>query len=162
MPFSSSSLINDAWVKRGGGWVKCWRGSSSSSFKRIALLQIRQYAVRVLRVIVLFVFVVASGGALVASFDVDFHEAVELDLLAGGAKQRFPDGNLERRSDRTPPAPSDWRRNGPRSTNRAGTCRGANNAAPAPAYTPARSGGSPRGRPGRLSSSESVLGLPGT
>ena len=75
--------------------MKCWRGSRPSSFNTVALLQIRQYAVRVLRVTVLFVFVLAIRGALIASFDVHFHEAVELDLLAGGAKQRFSDGNLE-------------------------------------------------------------------
>ena len=31
MPSSSSALISDASVKRGGGCVKCWRGSSVMS-----------------------------------------------------------------------------------------------------------------------------------
>ena len=34
MPFSSNSLISIAWVKRGGGWVKCWLGMSRKSRRR--------------------------------------------------------------------------------------------------------------------------------
>ena len=75
-----------AWVKRGGGWVKCCSGVIPSSRSRSPSTRSRQRAL----------LVVALGGVVVAALGVDAHEAVELDDLAGGAEDRILGGDVDR------------------------------------------------------------------
>ena len=70
-------MISVAWVKRGGGWVKCCSGSKPNSFSDLALGHRRQRR-----------GLVVVAPALVLALDIDAHEAVELHHLAGGAENR--------------------------------------------------------------------------
>ena len=67
-----------AWLKRGGGWVKCCSGSKPEQLQRLALGHRGQRRG----------LVVVLGGVVLA-LDVDAHEAVELHHLAGGAEDRL-------------------------------------------------------------------------
>ena len=64
--------------------------------ERIALLQIRQHAVNSATSPRHRPRWSLAARAFVPSFDIDLHEAIELDLLTGGAKHRFFHGDLER------------------------------------------------------------------
>ena len=151
MPFSSSSLTSDASVNRGGGWVKCCSGWSSSSFtsspsRHRAATRRSRPRCRVLD-----------------GLGVDREEAGELHHLAGRAQLGAPRGRCRSSSGRRPPAPSGTRRSGSRSACRASTdprtrarrarrpCRPPTTRAPSPGRTSARSAGSPRARPARSS-----------
>ena len=67
-----------AWLKRGGGWVKCCSGSNPNRLQRLALVHRGERR-----------GLVVVGGGVVLALGVDAHEAVELDHLAGGAENRL-------------------------------------------------------------------------
>ena len=89
MPFSSSSLISVAWLKRGGGWVKCCSGSELVQPQAFAFGQRRQLALGL-------VVLVAFLALVIAALGVHADEAVELHDLARGAEQRVRGGDVDR------------------------------------------------------------------
>src|SRR5688572_5083413 len=65
----------------------------------LASLEIGQHTITILSLAFRLLFAVFSffAGRSVSPFDVNFHETVKLDLLPGGAKQRFSHRNLKTR-----------------------------------------------------------------